>query len=57
MTTYLSVTQYVESFMTLVQQLADIGKHIEDGEIAELLLSGLPTDYDHLVCPASRPSV
>lgn len=57
MTTYLSVTQYVESFMTLVQQLADIGKHIEDGEIVELLLSGLPTDYDHLVCPASRPSV
>ncbi|KOB79025.1 Retrovirus-related Pol polyprotein from transposon TNT 1-94, partial [Operophtera brumata] len=49
LTTYSSVTQYVESVMTLVQQLADIGKHIEDGEIAEPLLSGLPTDYDHLV--------
>ncbi|KOB68586.1 Retrovirus-related Pol polyprotein from transposon TNT 1-94 [Operophtera brumata] len=49
LTTYSSVTQYVESVKTLVQQLADIGKHIEDGEIAELLLRGLPTDYDHLV--------
>lgn len=40
---------YIEGLMTLVQQLADIGKVIEDQEIAEILLSGLPQDYDVLV--------
>lgn len=44
-----SMTEYINSVMTLVHQLADIGKNIEDAEVAEILLSGLPADYDVLV--------
>lgn len=40
---------YITGILTLVQQLADIGKVIEDDEVAELLLSGLPEEYDSLV--------
>lgn len=43
------MSSYIENVMTLVQQLADIGKNIEDAEVAELLLSGLPAEYDTLV--------
>lgn len=43
------MTDYVDSVMTKVQQLADIGKIIEDAEVAELLLSGLPQEFDALV--------
>lgn len=32
-----------------MQQLADIGKVIDDSEVAEILLSGLPSEYDSLV--------
>lgn len=46
---YSNMTEYIESVMTLVQQLADIGCKIDDGEVAEMLLSGLPQDYDVLV--------
>lgn len=44
-----SMTDYLVGIMTLVQQLADIGKVIEDAEVAELLLSGLPKEFDALV--------
>lgn len=40
---------YIENVMGVVHQLADIDKIIEDSEIAELLLSGLPEEYDALV--------
>ncbi|XP_063537370.1 uncharacterized protein LOC134746772 [Cydia strobilella] len=40
---------YIDHIMKLVQQLADIGKTIEDSEVAELLLSGLPQEFDSLV--------
>lgn len=44
-----SMSEYIHGVMTLVQQLADIGKIIEDAEVAEILLSGLPVEYDVLV--------
>lgn len=40
---------YINAAMTLVSQLSDIGRTIEDGEVAEILLSGLPSEYDVLV--------
>ncbi|XP_061717605.1 uncharacterized protein LOC133525334 [Cydia pomonella] len=40
---------YIEHVMSLVHQLADIGRVVEDKEVAEILLSGLPADYDTLV--------
>lgn len=46
---FLSMSDYIEKVMSLVHQLADIGKIIEDQEIAEILLSGLPQEYDALV--------
>lgn len=46
---YRGMPEYIETVMTTVQQLADIGKTIEDSEVAELLLSGLPQEFDVLV--------
>ncbi|KAI5632804.1 gag-polypeptide of LTR copia-type domain-containing protein [Phthorimaea operculella] len=46
---YNNMTEYIERVTSLVQQLSDIGKVIEDEEIAEILLSGLPQEYDTLV--------
>ncbi|CAH0729626.1 unnamed protein product, partial [Brenthis ino] len=44
-----SLSDIFEDKGLLLQQLADIGRKIEDEEIAELLLSGLPQEYDSLV--------
>ncbi|KOB77348.1 Retrovirus-related Pol polyprotein from transposon TNT 1-94, partial [Operophtera brumata] len=44
-----SMTDYIDRIMTRVQQLADIGRVIDDAEVAELLLSGLPQEFDALV--------
>ncbi|KAI5635261.1 gag-polypeptide of LTR copia-type domain-containing protein [Phthorimaea operculella] len=38
--------EYIEKVTSVVQQLSDIGKVIEDEEIAKILLSGLPQEYD-----------
>lgn len=46
---YSSMGDYIEGIMMLVQQLADIGRIIEDNEVAEILLSGLPQEFDVLV--------
>lgn len=46
---YNSMAAYIEGIMTLVQQLADIGRVIDDKEVAEILLSGLPEEFDVLV--------
>lgn len=46
---YTSMSEYIEAVMSCVAQLADIGKTIEDGETAEILLSGLPEQYDVIV--------
>lgn len=35
--------------MTLVQQLSDIGRKTDDAEVAEILLSGLPQEFEYLV--------
>lgn len=43
------MSEYINSVMTLAQQLADIARTIEDAEVAEILLSGLPAEYDVLV--------
>ncbi|XP_073956677.1 uncharacterized protein [Choristoneura fumiferana] len=43
------MTAYIDNTMKIVQQLADIGKVIDDSEVAELLLSGLPQEFDPLV--------
>lgn len=43
------MSDYIEGVMKLVAQLSDIGKNIEDGEVAEILLSGLPEEYNVLV--------
>lgn len=48
-TTYNKMSDYIENIMSIVHQLADIGKVIDDEEIAEILLSGLPQEYDPLV--------
>ncbi|XP_063368169.1 uncharacterized protein LOC134656539 [Cydia amplana] len=44
-----SMSSYIEKVMSLVHQLSDIEKTVEDEEIAEILLSGLPPEYDSLV--------
>ncbi|XP_063370326.1 uncharacterized protein LOC134658603 [Cydia amplana] len=49
LSTFSTMTEYIQETMALVQQLADINKVIEDGEVAEILLSGLPKDYETLV--------
>ncbi|XP_063616231.1 uncharacterized protein LOC134789592 [Cydia splendana] len=46
---YNCMSRYLEAVMSLVHQLADIDKNIEDKEVVELLLSGLPDEYDALV--------
>ncbi|KAI8440645.1 hypothetical protein MSG28_001854 [Choristoneura fumiferana] len=46
---YTSMTNYIEAVMNLVHQLESIGKTVDDEEVAELLLSSLPQDYDALV--------
>lgn len=46
---YTNMSNYISAVMMLVQQLADIGRNIEDAEVAEILLSGLSGDYDVLV--------
>ncbi|KAI5636304.1 gag-polypeptide of LTR copia-type domain-containing protein [Phthorimaea operculella] len=46
---YNSMQEYINAIMTIVSQLSDIGKQIEDDEVAEILLSGLPAEYDVLV--------
>lgn len=46
---FVCMSAYIDGLMTLVQQLADIGRTIEDAEVAELMLSGLPMEYDILV--------
>lgn len=46
---YGSMQQYIEAVTTLAQKLDDIGRKIADEEVAELLLSGLPQEYDVLV--------
>lgn len=56
-TQYENMTKYIEAIFTLVQQLADIGKVIEDEEIAEILLSGLPQEFDTLVSALETASM
>ncbi|XP_045452164.1 uncharacterized protein LOC123661222 [Melitaea cinxia] len=56
-TVYSSMNAYIEDVTTLVQQLHDIGRIVEDAEIAEILLSGLPSQYDTLVSGLSTATV
>lgn len=44
-----TMSEYIEHAMLLVNQLADINKKIADEEVAEILLSGLPQEYEYLV--------
>lgn len=44
-----SMNEYIEAVMSLVEQLHEIGRTIEDAEVAELLLSGLPQEFDIIV--------
>ncbi|XP_061706280.1 uncharacterized protein LOC133517137 [Cydia pomonella] len=46
---YSGMSEYIEAVMRLVQQLDDIGKKIDDDEVAEILLSGLSQEFDNLV--------
>lgn len=48
-TQYNGMAEYIEAVMRLVQQLADIGKVIDDSEVAEILLIGLPQEFEVLV--------
>lgn len=50
---FMNMNKYIEHIMSIVQQLADIGRVIDDQEVAELLLSGLPQEYDPLVSTLS----
>ncbi|XP_047998303.1 uncharacterized protein LOC125235761 [Leguminivora glycinivorella] len=56
-TDYSSMQQYIEAVTTLVQKLDDIGRTTEDAEVAELLLSGLPQEYDVLVSSLEAASL
>lgn len=47
--THGTMSEYINEVMDLVHKLADIGRTIDDAEIAEILLSGLPMEYDTLV--------
>jgi hypothetical protein len=46
---YGGMSEYIEAVTRLVQQLSDIGKQIDDDEVAEILLSGLSHEHDNLV--------
>lgn len=46
---YATMSEYINTVMCIVQQLEDIGKKIDDAEVAEILLSGLPQEYDIIV--------
>lgn len=48
-TMYSDMNEYISAIMHLVQLLADINKTVADDEVSELLLSGLPEEYDSLV--------
>ncbi|XP_047988496.1 uncharacterized protein LOC125228091 [Leguminivora glycinivorella] len=52
-----SMASYIDSIITIVQQLEDIGRTIEDAEVAEILLSGLPAEYDTVVSSLSTAAV
>lgn len=56
-TAFANMTAYIDYVFTLVQQLANIGKLVEDAEIAELLLSGLPQEFDTLVSALETASI
>lgn len=43
--------------MSLVAQLADIGKVIDDGEISEIILSGLPEQFNVLATGLETASI
>lgn len=40
---------YIAEVMSTVQQLAEIGKEIDDETVGAILLGGLPSKYDPLV--------
>lgn len=46
---FAGMSDYIEGVLKLVTQLADIGKVIDDAETAEILLSGLPEEFNILV--------
>lgn len=48
-TQFPSMSDYIEGVMKIVHQLEDIGKKIDDGEVAEILLSGLGQEFDIIV--------
>lgn len=48
-TQFSSMSEYIQGVMTLVQQLTDIGRKTDDAEVAEILLSGLPQEFEYLV--------
>ncbi|KOB73565.1 putative retrovirus-related pol polyprotein from transposon tnt, partial [Operophtera brumata] len=48
-TQFSSMSEYIQGVMTLVQQLSDIGRKTDDAEVAEILLSGLPQEFEYLV--------
>ncbi|KAI5640385.1 gag-polypeptide of LTR copia-type domain-containing protein [Phthorimaea operculella] len=52
-----TMDNYIEYIMNLVHQLADIGRTIDDQEVAELLLSGLPQEYDIVVSSLESATV
>ncbi|KOB70462.1 Retrovirus-related Pol polyprotein from transposon TNT 1-94 [Operophtera brumata] len=54
---FTNMTAYIDYVFTLVQQLANIGKLVEDAEIAEILLSGLPQEFDTLVSALETASI
>lgn len=54
---YNCMTSYIEAIITTVQQLSDIGKTVDDEEVAEILLSGLPAEYDSVVSNLSTATV
>ncbi|KAJ8709420.1 hypothetical protein PYW07_009246 [Mythimna separata] len=46
---YNSMDHYIGSIISVTQELADVGCVIEDEELAELMLIGLPVEYDSLI--------
>lgn len=54
---FANMSEYIEGDIKLVKPLSDIGKNVDDDEVAEILLSGLPQEFDALVSSLETASL
>ena len=46
---YRTMSEYINEILSIVQQLADIDKEMDDEDVATCLLNGLPDDYEPMI--------